>query len=468
MAVRAMQEVPKVGEAKTAVRETVERLKTNEARLHAVAEMLEGPALLEAGHCDDLSSQGVSLGPLHGLPFVVKDIIDVAGVPTRSGSLTRKDSPPCARDAPVVAALRGAGAIPVAKSNTVEFAIGGWGTNQTVGTPNNPWDMEVPRVPGGSSSGTGALVGAGLVPAGVGTDTGGSVRLPAAFCGCVGLKTSIGLVSRTGVTPLSETLDTVGPLTSTVELAAQMLAVMQGPDIADPTTIGSPMKCPLRDLDRGISGLRLGAITTDAMPYLSEEMTAAFEVALNQLFDAGATVANCSLPMSFEDYQKYGSIISATEAYATYADMVDDPDAPMAEPNRKRMARGKNITAAERIRIERDRAQSIADFETVIDGFDAIVLPTTPFTAIPIADVDESDMTYGNHTRFANYLELAGLSVPMSLTEAGLPTSLQIVTRRFDDPLALRIGRAFEQVRGSFPKPLLKQAGTQLSIGAEL
>lgn len=458
----AMRKVPKIGETKAAIRDTVEQLKTNGVRLHAVAEMLEGPAMLEAGHRDELSRQNVSLGDLHGLPFVVKDIIDVAGVPTRSGSLTRKDNLPCERDAPVVAALRGAGAIPVAKSNTVEFAIGGWGTNQTVGTPHNPWDMKVPRVPGGSSSGTGALVGAGLVPAGLGTDTGGSVRLPAAFCGCVGLKTSIGLVSRAGVTPLSHTLDTVGPLTSTVKLAAQMLVVMQGPDLDDPTTIGSPTKCPLHELERGISGLRLGAITTDAMPHLSEEMAAAFDVALNQLFDAGATVANCSLPMSFEDYQKYGGIISATEAYATYADMVDDLNAPMAEPNRRRMARGRNITAAERIRIERDRAQSIADFETVIDGFDAIVLPTTPFTAIPIADVDESDMTYGNHTRFANYLELAALSVPMSLTDAGLPTSLQIVTRRFDDPLALRIGRAFELVRGSFPKPLIKQTATQL------
>jgi aspartyl-tRNA(Asn)/glutamyl-tRNA(Gln) amidotransferase subunit A len=266
MTVSAMREVPRAGEAKVAILEAIERLKTNDARLHAVAEMLEGPAMLEAGHRDALSSQGLSLGPLHGLPFVVKDIIDVAGAPTRSGSLTRKDSSPCERDAPVVAALRGAGAIPIAKSNTVEFAIGGWGTNQTVGTPHNPWDMNVPRVPGGSSSGTGALVGAGLVPAGLGTDTGGSVRLPAAFCGCVGLKTSIGLVSRTGVTPLSDTLDTVGPLTSTVKLAAQMLTVMQGPDLDDPTTIGSPMKCPLRDLDRGISGLRLGVITTDAMP----------------------------------------------------------------------------------------------------------------------------------------------------------------------------------------------------------
>lgn len=437
------------------VQTVLEQIKRHEPKLQAVAELLEAPAAAEAAHRDALAREGARLSPLHGLPIVVKDIIDVAGVATRSGSLTRADNAPCDRDAPVVAALRGAGAIPVAKSNTVEFAIGGWGTNQTVGTPRNPWDLKTHRIPGGSSSGTGVLVGAGLAPAGLGTDTGGSVRLPAAFCGCVGLKTSIGLVSRAGVTPLSDTLDTVGPLTSNVRLAAEMLAVMQGPDAADPTTLDAPLKCPLRDLDKGIAGLRLGRITKDAMTHLSLEMSEAFEAALAQLQALGATIVDCRLPMPFDEYQRVGGLISATEAYATYADIVDDPEAPMAQPNRRRMAKGKDVRAWERIRIERDRARSIADVDAVMDTLDAIVLPTTPFTAIPVNDVDEDDMSYGNHSRFVNYLELAGLSVPMSLTPAGLPTSLQIVVRRYDDPLALRIGAAYEQARGAFPKPKL-------------
>jgi len=437
------------------VHTVLDQITRHEPNLQAVAELLETPAAAEATHRDALAAEGARIGPLHGLPIVVKDIIDVAGVATRSGSLTRTDNPACERDAPVVAALRGAGAIPVAKTNTVEFAIGGWGTNQTVGTPRNPWDLKTHRIPGGSSSGTGVLIGAGLVPGGLGTDTGGSVRLPAAFCGCVGLKTSIGLVSRAGVTPLSDTLDTVGPLTSSVRLAAEMLAVMQGPDPADPTTLGAPIKCPLRDLDKGISGLRLGRITADAMPYLSDEMSEAFEAALVRLRGLGATIVDCALPMSFDDYQRVGGLISATEAYATYAEMVDDPAAPMGEPNRRRMAKGRDVTAWERIRVERERARSIAEVDAVIDTLDAIVLPTTPFTANPVAEVDEDDMSYGNHSRFANYLELAGLAVPMSLTPGGLPTSLQIVVRRYDDPLALRIGAAFEQARGAFPKPKL-------------
>lgn len=441
--------------SQSSVSTILENIKTHEPKLQAVAEMLETTATAEAGHRAAMAAAGARVGPLHGLPIVVKDIIDVAGVPTRSGSLTRQDNPPCAEDAPVVAALRGAGAIPVAKSNTVEFAIGGWGTNQTVGTPRNPWDMTTHRIPGGSSSGTGVLVGAGLVPAGLGTDTGGSVRLPAAFCGCVGLKTSIGLVSRARVTPLSDTLDTIGPLTSSVRLAAEMLAVMQFPDPADPTTLDRIGSCPLRDLDKGVAGLRLGRITNAAMTYLSAEMAEAFEAALDKLRGLGATIVDCALPMPFDEYQRVGGLISATEAYATYADIVDDPEAPMAAPNRKRMAKGRDISAAERLRVERDRARAIADVDTVMDALDAIVLPTTPFTAIPVADVDEDDMSYGNHSRFVNYLELAGLAVPMSLTPAGLPTSLQIVVRRYHDPLALRIGAAFEQARGAFPKPSL-------------
>jgi aspartyl-tRNA(Asn)/glutamyl-tRNA(Gln) amidotransferase subunit A len=443
------------GEHEKAVRATLDTIGAHQPKLKAAVRMLDDTAMAAARHCDALSLAGASTGSLHGLPIVVKDIIDLVGVPTQSGSLSRSEQPPAESDASVVAALRGAGAIPVAKTHTVEFAIGGWGTNETVGTPVNPWDMEVHRVPGGSSSGTGVLVGGGLVPAGLGTDTGGSVRIPAAFCGCVGHKSSIGLVSRAGVTPLSNTLDTVGPLAESVELAAQMLAVMQGPDNADPTTLGVVAKCPLRDLHRGIQGLRLARIKTEHMPHLTAEVATAFDRALNQLQEAGATITDVELPRELDDYQHLGGVISACEAYATYSDLVDDLQSKLATPIRMRMARGRAVTATELIRIQRDRSRAIADFEAVIDRADAIVLPTAGFTAIAMSDVDEADMRMSSHTRFGNYLELAALAVPMSLTPGGLPTSLQIVVRRFDDPLALRIGVAFEKVRGRFPKPSL-------------
>ncbi|MEM7750531.1 MAG: amidase [Pseudomonadota bacterium] len=447
--------VPEAGKAEADTNKALDALDRYNPQLNAVAARFDAAAVADAGHRDQLATQGTSLGPLHGLPFVAKDIIDVAGVPTRSGSLTCAQNPPADKDAPAVMRLRAAGAIPIAKANTVEFAIGSWGTNETVGTPVNPWDMTTPRVPGGSSSGTGVLVGSGLVPAGLGTDTGGSVRIPAALCGCVGHKSSIGLVSRTGVTPLSETLDTVGPLTATVELAAHMLAVMQGPDNDDPTTLGHAFPCPIRQLNRGIQGLRLACLDLKEMPHVTDEVAASFDVAVSHLREAGATITQTNLPLDYPDYQRLCGLVSSSESYATYAEVVEDPTSKLGNPNRTRFTNGKTITAAELVRIRRERAVAIREFETVIDNVDAIVLPTIPMPAIPISEVDESIMPMSALTRFVNYLELAALTVPINLTPAGLPTALQIVVRRFDDPLALRIGQAFEAVRGPFAKPEL-------------
>lgn len=433
----------------SAIRETISRIDRNEPALNAVAHRIDEIALADARRCDN-SYPGTAL---HGVPFAVKDIIDVAGVPTHSGSLTRSDQQPAQADAPVVAGLRSAGAIPIVKTNTVEFAIGGWGTNMTVGTPHNPWDLTTHRVPGGSSSGTGVLVGAGILPAGLGTDTGGSVRIPAALCGCVGLKTSIGAVSRTGVTPLSGTLDTVGPLTQTVALAAAMFDAMQSRSSDDPTTLSNPCRLSAPGLNKGNQGLRLGVIQSEAMATMTPEVRDSFERALRLLEESGATLGACSVPLEFSDYQHLSGLISATEAYATYQDIADDQSSSLAPPNRQRMLAGKSVSAAELIKIHRDRVNAIADFENVIDRFDALVLPTAPTVAIPVADVDEADYSCSLYTRMANYLELSAIAVPVDLTPLGLPTSLQIVVRRFDDPLALRIAAGFEQVRGDFTPP---------------
>lgn len=439
-----------------AVETSLERIAAHDEVLRATVRTLDAQAKAEAQRCDSLADAGASLGPLHGLTFAVKDIIDVVGVPTQSGSLTRIDSPPAAADAPVVARLRAAGAIPVVKTHTVEFAIGGWGTNQTVGTPHNPWDLDTPRTPGGSSSGTSVLVGAGILPAGLGTDTGGSVRIPASFCGCVGLKTSIGLVSRAGVTPLSETLDTVGPIARDVRTAAEMLAVMQGTDPADPTTWDAPWVDAITGLDRGVSGLRLACLTDDAMPDLADDVRTSFMSGVNLVREAGAEITTISLPRTLSEFQRRGGAISATEAYATYRELVDDPSSKMATPNRTRMALGKTFSAADITQIRRDRAEDIRALPALLDNIDAIILPSTPTTAIPIAAVDEADMSMSTHTRFGNYYELAGLSVPIELTPSGLPTSMQIVVRRYDDPLALRIGAAFEAMVGPLANAIVK------------
>ena len=367
---------------------------------------------------------------------------------TKAGSLTRSGEAPAERDSFVVARLRGAGAVIAAKTNTVEFALGGWGTNANIGSPRNPWNRDVPHTCGGSSSDSGSAVGAGLLPAALGSDTGGSVRIPASLCGCVGLKTSIGLVSRAGVVPLSDTLDTVGLLARDVRLAAEVLDVIQGEDRADPTTVDIPRQDPLADLERGVSGLSLAALPLDTLSGVKPDVAEAFAKAKDLLLGLGARIQQTPLPLSLEEYQGRTTKLSAGDSYSFHHLMADDPVCPINDTTRKRMLVARDLTTKDRVNLLRERATAIRDFLTHFDRHDAIILPTTPTTAIPLSEVDEDNYTISLYTRFVNYLELAGVAVPINLSPAGLPTSLQIVVRRFDDPLALRIAQAFETTRG--------------------
>jgi aspartyl-tRNA(Asn)/glutamyl-tRNA(Gln) amidotransferase subunit A len=438
------------------VKHTLDAIEHRNRNLNAFVKVLREGALAEAERRDRQVESVAGRGPLHGVPIAVKDIIDVAGEVTGCGSLTRKGAAPAARDAHVVAKLRNAGAIIVGKTNTVEYAFGGYGTNITVGTPRNPWDAQVHRVPGGSSSGSGVAVGGGLVPAALGTDTGGSVRIPSALCGCVGLKTSIGLVGRTGVAPLSTRLDTVGPMAADVRTVATMLSVMLGPDAEDGSTEHDRHIRPQDVLDRledGVAGMRLGRVEDRDLPLASEEVKSDYAAGLRKLEELGARIATCTLPERFDTYLSRVGKLAATEGYGYYGDLVDNPNSGLAEPVRQRMLGGKGVTAAQLEELDAQRRHGLRMVQSIFEGFDAIVLPTVPFPAMPVAEVDETTAHYAAHTRWVNYLDLAGLAVPTALNRAGLPMSLQIVVRRFDDPLALRIGRAFEKARGVFPRP---------------
>jgi aspartyl-tRNA(Asn)/glutamyl-tRNA(Gln) amidotransferase subunit A len=422
------------------------------SKLRAFVQLTPETALAEAEANDRRAAGGAPPRLFEGVCVGVKDIIDVAGRPTGAGSLTREAIAPAMEDAHVVTRLRAAGAIVPGKTHTVEYAFGGWGTNLTVGTPCNPWDEKTHRTPGGSSSGSGVAVGAGLLTAALGTDTGGSVRLPAAFCGCVGLKTSIGLIGRSGVVPLAESFDTIGPITRDVTTAARMLAVMQGEDPLDETTFAIQRADPLANLEAGVRGMRFARLANEDMPLATPDMRQAFDQAVRQLTDAGATIVPFELPKSLHEITRFCGRIMAVEAYARYRQFVDDPKSALHQNIRERMAPGAKILATEWLEMRAAWKAEGARFLKAMDRFDALLLPTTPFTAHPVATVDEA-LSPGGHTRFVNYLELCGLSVPMSLAPDGLPTSLQIVCRRFDDHVALRIGHAFEQVRGVFPKP---------------
>src|SRR4051812_14988559 len=232
------------------------RIAAHDAKLHAFVDVYADDALLAAEAADKTIRAGHAVGPLHGVPIALKDLIDLEGRITTGGSAVWRE-----RRSPSTATLArrffAAGMIVLGKTHTVEFAMGGWGTNQHLGTPWNPWDLEVPRTPGGSSAGSGVAVAAGLAPWAIGTDTGGSVRLPASWCGITGLKTTIGRISTHGVLPLSPTLDTPGPMARSVEDAALLYAVMQGADPLDPRTLSAPSPVdPTAGIRRGVRGVR--------------------------------------------------------------------------------------------------------------------------------------------------------------------------------------------------------------------
>src|SRR5213082_1425950 len=233
------------------------RIARLDGKLHAYIDVYPDDTRLAAEAADKAIRSGHAVGPLHGVPIALKDLIDLEGRVTTGGSMAWRD-----RRSPVTASLArkliAAGMIVLGKTHTVEFAMGGWGTNEHLGTPWNPWDLETPRTPGGSSSGTGVAVAAGFAPWGIGTDTGGSVRLPGSWCGLSGLKTTIGRVSTYGILPLAPSLDTPGPMARSVEDAALLFSVMQGPDPLDPRTLSAPPPQHLTaGLRRGVQGLRL-------------------------------------------------------------------------------------------------------------------------------------------------------------------------------------------------------------------
>ena len=432
---------------------TLDRIERENGRLNAFVKITRDTALAEAALIDARRAAGDERRVLSGMAVAVKDIIDVTGVVSGCGSLTRRNGPPAERDAPVVEKLRSAGAIVPGKTHTVEYAFGGYGTNLTIGTPVNPWDRRVHRIPGGSSSGSGVAVGSGLVPAALGTDTGGSVRIPAALCGCVGLKTSVGRVARTGVAPLSQLLDSVGPLAKDVTTTARLFVVIQGPDAGDQTTLGVAPVDPMPDLERGVRGLRLGRIADKDLPLLADEVRSDLAAACAKLEALGARIEPIELGGSIDTWGNLCGQFIAVECYANWQSLADDASSGLADPIRARMLSGRRISGAQYIQMLASRDAATAAFLRTFDRLDAILLPTIPFPAIPVAEVDETRAPMAMYTRWVNYLNLAALAVPTALSRGGLPMSLQIVVRRLEEPLALRIGRAFEQARGPFPMP---------------
>lgn len=422
------------------------RIAALDGKLHAYVAVDAGEALRRARAADSARADGHECGPLHGIPVAVKDIFDCAGWPTEAGSAALVGRiPPVSANA--VRRLEAAGMIVLGKTHMVEFAFGGWGTNPVKGTPWNPWDLETHRVPGGSSSGSAVAVAAGLAPAALGTDTGGSVRTPACWCGVVGLKTSLGLVGRSGVVPLCPTHDTVGPLARSVRDAALLLDVLAGPDPDDAATATAPRISALAEIERGVERLRIGVLGGTDLASVEPEIRELFERAVRDLEKLGVQLEEIRLPLTVEEYVRDGGDIMSAESYAWLGTYADAPDSPVDPVIRERICRGRQISASAYIRLLEARRLAQAELDAALDGIDAFLAPACPRAPIPVDEVDEA-VAPNVFGRFVNFLDLAALSVPVGLTGAGLPAGMQIVARRFGDALALRIGRAFERARG--------------------
>ena len=425
-----------------AVEALLDRIRRRNPELGAYIAVHEAEARLAAEGADRAIRSGHRVGPLHGVPIALKDLVDLEGRVTTGGSKVW-----AARVSPVTATLAerliSAGMIVLGKTHTVEFAMGSWGTNTHMGTPRNPWDLAVHRTPGGSSSGSGVAVGAGLAPAAIGTDTGGSVRIPAAWCGTVGLKVTAGRISTHGVLPLSFTLDTPGPLARSVEDAALIFRALNGPDPRDPQTLAWTPVDPLSSLRRGVAGLRLAAMPGAEREGVDKEVLAAYDAALDALAGLGARIVRPELPHRFADYAAATGRIIGAEGYRFVGHLVDDETLPVDPHVRPRIQVGRGVSARDYLLTlaeMEDRRRAVAE---ALADVDALITPTVQTAAIPIDQADQKG-TAAHFTRPMNYLGRCALALPNGFTAGGLPTSMQIVCAPGEEALALRIGWAYE------------------------
>jgi aspartyl-tRNA(Asn)/glutamyl-tRNA(Gln) amidotransferase subunit A len=415
-------------------------------QLHAFIEVYRDSALAAADLADRQRRAGTAHGPLAGLPVALKDLLHVEGRQTTAGSKSWRGRI-SDRTATAVERLIGAGMIPLGKTHMVEFAFGGWGRNRPMGAPWNPWDMTTHRVAGGSSSGSAVAVAGGLCPAAIGSDTGGSIRIPAALCGITGLKPTYGRVSLYGAVPLSGTLDSIGPLARTVEDAALLTSAMSGPDPRDPATL----EAPRGDLDAALEGepdvrgVRITALAPESFPaFVLPEVVRVYREAIATLRDLGAQVVEAAFPLDFDKMMVENGRIIAVEAYAFHRDYIEDPDLDIDPWVRMRVLAGKTIGADEHANLLRERQRVIASFAHWMRDRDALLTPTLPITATPLNEVDEATTPLATWTRSANYLGACALSLPAGFSAERLPIGVQVTGIAFADPMLVRIGRAFQ------------------------
>ncbi|MEO7385637.1 MAG: amidase [Gammaproteobacteria bacterium] len=384
-------------------------------------------------------------GPLSGIPVALKDNIDVAGVPTSGGSRLYGGRP-ATQDADVVRKLRAAGAILIGKTRMQELAFGGWGTNAVFGTPRNPYDLAVHRVPGGSSSGSAVAVAARLVRMAIGTDTGGSVRIPAAVCGVVGLKTTLGQIARDGILPLARSLDTVGPMTTSVADAELLYTVLAGHGAGRAGAVaGTP--------------LRIGTLPDAELAGCDPDVLAALARAMQVLRDRGAELREIALDSSFDTLVEKNGVLIASEGWQAHGDRITAHPNLMDPAVLKRFLRGRDLPARDYAAALNEQIGAQERVPKLFGDLDALLTPTVPMPAIPVADVNEDVLPFNRYTRAVNYLGLCALTIPAGLSRAGLPLGVQLIGLADTERRLLEIGQFLEDGLGRLPPPDLSALG---------
>jgi aspartyl-tRNA(Asn)/glutamyl-tRNA(Gln) amidotransferase subunit A len=390
-------------------------------------------------------------GPLHGVPVGIKDIIDVAGLPTTCHSKILIDNV-ATTDAVCVSHLRGAGAIVLGKLSTHEFAIGGPSFDLPWPPARNPWNPD--HHPGGSSSGSGSGIAAGLFPMALGSDTGGSIRNPASACGIVGLKPTYGLVSRRGVFPLSFTLDHVGPLTRTVTDNALMLNVIAGHDPLDPGSAAVPAGHYTAGLDRGVRSLRIGfirhfhEIDLPADP----EVTAALEHVARTLQASGAEIRDIRLP-TLGEFGAVNRVILQSEAWAIHGPWLRERPGDYGKLARRRLLAGAFMSAGDYVHAARRRLEMIAAVEDAFREVDVLVCASAMDPASRMDNAAETERTYPRQARTPfNVTGHPALAMMSGLSSGGLPLSVQFVGRSFAEATLFQVARAWERAAGTDEK----------------
>ena len=406
----------------------------------------------QALSAEALMAKGHFIGPLHGIPFALKDLIDVKGLVTTGGSILRRNRTENT-NAFVADRLFEAGAVMLGKTHMVEFAFGGTGVNHHYGTPWNPWDSEVQRLPGGSSSGSAVAVTAGMIPVAIGSDTGGSIRIPASFCGIVGFKPTFGTVSNKGVLPLDPTLDTLGPLARNVADCGLLNKIMSGsnPNHSDYSVFRA------QSLDADVNDLIGGFPKEYFWSDVDKETETAVRASAQVFSNLNIRVDEISIEC-LNDLTEWrrGPNTIAVESYSFYREELDrylDQFDPIVS---SRMLAGREVSAVDfleqRRKLENIRCAALRALESV----DFLITPTTPFPAPPLKEVDNDENYHEingmclRNTSAVNLLGFCAINLPIGLTRSGLPIGLQLIGKPHEETRLLQLAYAYEQSIGSF------------------